>query len=252
MGAHGLNAFVYGPKNDPFHRQRWREPYPDAELADLRPTAVAARRARVRFVYALSPALDVCYGCAGDFAALTAKLGQLATAGLRRFALFFDDAPERLTSTENIARYGGADASALARAQADLANRAARWLRSHRKGGLKLLVPTDYAGTECHPYHQELGRHLKRSLPVGWTGPGVFAAEITGAQARARGACLRHPVVLWDNYPVNDTFLSINLHLGPLTGRSADLPAALVGHLLNPMTQAHARLVALGAAAPYF
>src|SRR5262249_25665326 len=57
-GAHRMNAFVYGPKNDPYHRARGREPSPADELTDLRATAAVARRAGVRFVYALSPALD--------------------------------------------------------------------------------------------------------------------------------------------------------------------------------------------------
>jgi hypothetical protein len=81
----------------------------------------------------------------------------------------------------------------------------------------------------------------------------VFAPTLTGAEARAFRACIGdHPLVLWDNFPVNDIFLSNNLHLGPLTGRDADLASALRGHLLNPMTQAHASLVALGTAAAYF
>src|SRR5262249_3008812 len=61
-----------------------------------------------------------------------------------------------------------------------------------------------------------------------------------------------HPVVLWDNFPVNDGVVSNNLHLGPLTGRDAELPGALGGYLLNPMTQPHASLVALHTAATYF
>jgi hypothetical protein len=81
----------------------------------------------------------------------------------------------------------------------------------------------------------------------------VFAETLTGAEARAFRACLGgHPIVLWDNFPVNDTVLSSNLHLGPLAGRDAELTRAVRGHLLNPMTQAHASLVALGTAAAYF
>src|SRR5262249_57444202 len=38
---------------------------------------------------------------------------------------------------------------------------------------------------------------------------------------------------------------------GPVGGGSAALPAALDGYLLNPMTEAHASLVALGTAAAY-
>jgi hypothetical protein len=251
LGAHRLNAFVYAPKNDDFHRTRWREPYPADALADLEATATAARRAHVHFVYALSPVLDVCYSCATDFDALTAKLGQLGAAGVRRFALLFDDGG-MVTDPMDVARYGGSDAAALARAQADLVNRTRRWLRGYGRRSLAFMVPSDYAGTDCHPYHAALAAGLDRGVAVGWTGPGVFADVITVAQARARAACLGgRPVVLWDNYPVNDTFLSSNLHLGPLTGREPGLPRVLGGHLLNPMTQPHASLVALGTAAAY-
>jgi hypothetical protein len=251
LGAHRLNTFVYAPKNDPFHRARWREPYPAETVVELRATAAAARAVHVRFVYALSPVLDICYSCTADFRALVAKLRQVRRAGIRRVALLFDDGGQ-LTAPSDLARYGGNDAAALARAQADLVNRVVRWLRAHGLPSAPLVVPSDYAGTECHPYHAALARGLRRGIPLGWTGPGVFAAEITADQARARAACLPgHPVVLWDNYPVNDTVLSNNLHLGPLTGRPSDLPHALGGYLLNPMTQAHASLVALGTAAAY-
>ncbi len=27
-GEHGLNAYIYAPKDDPYHRDKWREPYP--------------------------------------------------------------------------------------------------------------------------------------------------------------------------------------------------------------------------------
>jgi hypothetical protein len=252
LGRHGMNVFVYGPKNDPYHRDRWREPYPEDALADLRATAAVARRARVRFVYALSPALDVCYACDDDCEALTAKLAQLARARIRRFALFFDDAPESLAHPEDVARYGGRDGPALARAHADLVNRVDRWLRRRGGPGLELMVPTAYAGTTCLPYHIALASGLRRRLPVGWTGPGVFSPTLTGAQARARRACLDgHPVILWDNFPVNDGVLSNTLHLGPLVGRDAELPGELAGYLLNPMTQPYASLVGLGTAAAY-
>jgi hypothetical protein len=251
LGSHGLNTFVYAPKNDPYHREHWRDPYPEESLLELETTVLEARRAGVRFVYAVSPVLDVCYACADDFAALTAKLGQLARIGVRRFVLLYDDGG-RLTAPEDIARYGGSDAPALARAQADLANRTRRWLGARRRG-LAFIVPSDYAGTACRPYHRELAAHLRRGVPVGWTGSGVFAREVTEAEARDRAACLPgHPVVLWDNYPVNDAFLSLNLHLGPLAGRAPGLARVLRGHLLNPMTQPHASLVAIGTAAAYF
>jgi hypothetical protein len=252
LGAQGLDAFVYAPKNDEYHRERWREPYPAAVLDDLRLTATTARDAGVEFVYALSPVLDVCYSCPADFRALTKKLRQLVRARVRRFGLLFDDGGT-IASDRDAKRYRGRDGAALGRAQADLVRRTDRWLRDKRLGGLALVVPTEYAGTTCLPYHATFAAGIPNRIPIGWTGPGVFAETITAAMAEARARCLpRHPVLLWDNYPVNDTVVSNSLHLGPLTGREATLPARLSGgYLLNPMTQAHASLVALGTAAAY-
>jgi hyaluronoglucosaminidase len=252
LGAHGLTTFLYAPKNDELHRERWREPYPRADLNEFRRTARAARRAGVRFMYGISPGLDVCYSCREDAGALREKLAQLGRTGISRFALLLDDTPARLSDPRDQAFFGGADEAALGRAQAQLANETARWLARNRVGRLDLVVPTIYWGTECRPYHEELARLLGRSLKVAWTGTGVFSATLSAADARARRACLpRHGIVLWDNFPVNDTLLTNNLHLGPLTGRDPALPEELAGYLLNPMTQAHASLVALGTAAAY-
>jgi hypothetical protein len=252
IGAHGLTTFLYAPKNDERHRERWREPYSRVELDDFRRTVRAARRAGVRFIYGLSPGLDVCYSCPEDLEALRSKLGQLARTGISRFALLFDDTSPRLSDARDEAFFGGADQRALARAQAQLTNETADWLRRNRIGRLDLVVPTIYSGTQCRPYHEEIAGRLERSIKLGWTGTGVFAPTLSAADARAFRACLHgRGSVLWDNFPVNDTLLTNNLHLGPLTGRDPALPAELGGYLLNPMTQAHASLVALGTAAAY-
>src|SRR5215813_15105033 len=50
VAARGMNVFVYGPKNDPYHRDRWRDPYPADANDDFRETVAVARRAKVRFV----------------------------------------------------------------------------------------------------------------------------------------------------------------------------------------------------------
>jgi hyaluronoglucosaminidase len=251
LGHQGLDTFAYAPKNDEFHRLRWREPYPPAVLRQLERTVGVSRRAGVRFVYGLSPGLDICYSCEGDRRSLYAKLRQLARAGVGDFALLLDDTPPTLSHPRDVATHGGADATALARAQAALANRTARWLRRGGVGRLAFLVPTLYSGTECTPYHRTLAAALARGIPVAWTGSGVFSPTIATREVRAQERCVGRPVVLWDNFPVNDTVLANNLHLGPLTGREGGVPGALAGYLLNPMTQAHASLVPLATAAAF-
>src|SRR5262249_38327328 len=98
-----------------------------ASRTPMTPSVICAplppRRAGARFTSAPTPALDICSSCPDDFDALSTKLAQLASARVRRFALFFDDAPETPTHAEDVAHYGGSDAAALARAHADLVNR---------------------------------------------------------------------------------------------------------------------------------
>ena len=35
LGSWGMNLYVYAPKNDPFHRERWRDPYPPREVREF-------------------------------------------------------------------------------------------------------------------------------------------------------------------------------------------------------------------------
>ncbi|MBM7785698.1 beta-N-acetylhexosaminidase family protein [Tenggerimyces flavus] len=90
-GAHKLNTYQYSPKDDPYLRERWRDPYPDTELAQLASLVAQARDHHVTFTYALSPGLSVCYSSNDDLAALVAKFEQLYAIGVRSFNVPLDD-----------------------------------------------------------------------------------------------------------------------------------------------------------------
>ena len=36
MASYGMNTFYYAPKDDIYHREKWREPYPEKELSELK------------------------------------------------------------------------------------------------------------------------------------------------------------------------------------------------------------------------
>ena len=57
------------------------------------------------------------------------------------------------------------------------------------------------------------------------------------AHVHAIARRVRHPLILWDNYPVNDLSMSDELHIGPLRGRDALLPQVVYGYLNNPLLQ---------------
>src|SRR4051794_41693108 len=81
-GGHGLNTWVHAPKDDPFHRQRWRDPYPDDELQRIVQLVGECVSNDVEFVYAIAPGLDICYSREAEFDALLAKCHQLKGIGV--------------------------------------------------------------------------------------------------------------------------------------------------------------------------
>ena len=52
-GKNKLNVYIYGPKDDPYHRNQWREPYPEAEAARISELAKAAAQ-NTTLAFALS------------------------------------------------------------------------------------------------------------------------------------------------------------------------------------------------------
>lgn len=46
-----MNTYLYAPKDDPYHRERWREPYPKNEWRALLNLIRAAQDHRIDFVY---------------------------------------------------------------------------------------------------------------------------------------------------------------------------------------------------------
>ncbi|MGW7258208.1 beta-N-acetylhexosaminidase family protein [Streptomyces sp. NPDC054834] len=246
-----LDTYVYGPKDDPYLRARWRERYPEARLAELRTLARRAEADRVSLVYALSPGQSVCYSSATDTAALVGKFRQLWDAGVRAFAVPLDDIDiDRWNCARDATVYGNGR-GAVGRAQADLLNRVRREFLDARPGAAPLLtVPTEYDGSAASPYKSALADRLDRGVCVMWTGPLIVSPSIRADQAREAGQRYGHAVLVWDNYPVND-YTAQHLLLGPYTGRDEGLPGAVAGLLANPMPQAAASDPALFSMAAY-
>jgi hyaluronoglucosaminidase len=232
-----MNAYVYAPKDDPKHRERWRDPYDAAELHHFADLAACCERASTQLGFAISPGLDIAYASSADRAALLAKINPMLNAGIGWIVLAVDDIPNR---------------HGLAAAQVALMTWLVDEVAARRDDVRWSLVPTEYVGTRPSAYLTSLATGLPDDVDVFWTGPTVCSPTITAADARAwRDAIGGRPLLLWDNYPVNDAVMERELHLGPYRGRDADLTDAIDGVLCNPMLQARASLVALATAAEY-
>lgn len=253
-GRFKLNTYVYAPKDDPYHRDRWREPYPADRLAELQRLVQAADANHVRFTFAVSPGVSICYSDAGDREALVAKLRALHELGVRSFSIALDDIdPETWHCDADRAAYGGPSTAAAARAQADLLNHVQETFVDTSPGVEPLqMVPTDYRGTGDTPYRQVLREELDPRVEVMWTGRFVVPEEITVDDAGAAAATYGRPVFVWDNTPVNDyPATEGRLVLAPYDRREPGLSAHVTGIVLNPMNQAAASKVQLVGAADF-
>ena len=245
-GQHRMNVYYYAPKDDPYHRKLWREPYPPEQMKRLGELVDTARENFVDFCFAISPGLSMVYSNADDFAALTRKLDSVAKLGVSCFALFLDDVPQDLENSDDKARF-----KTLAGAHADLTNKLHEYLKSQSATNRLTLTPTTYTNEwGSRDYIRELGASVNPDVAIVWTGPEVVSPEITVGQAKEWGELLHRPPLVWDNFPVNDG-ISWRLNLGPLRGRDPNLPTAVRGLFSNPMNQARASLIPLQTVADY-
>jgi len=72
-----MDTYVYAPKDDYKHRAYWREMYTVEEGDHLTALITAAKSEGIKFVYALSPGLDMCYSSAKEVNLLKKKLDQV-------------------------------------------------------------------------------------------------------------------------------------------------------------------------------
>ncbi|WP_229852922.1 beta-N-acetylhexosaminidase family protein [Streptomyces albospinus] len=254
-GRMKFNTYLYAPKDDPFERDRWRDRYPPEQARRLSVLAHAASRRHVRFTYVLSPGKSICYNSARDRRTVLDKLGSLYELGIRNFAIAFDDIHPLpvWNCAADFARWGAVTQQAMATAQSDLLNRIQHeFVDRHRGLRSLVMVPTQYSDLSATLYKKSLRRSLDQRITMMWTGTDVLPTSITADQARQAVELWNRDVLLWDNYPVNDSDQAAGrLLLAPYANRSRALGNYLSGVVLNPMNQASASKAAEFTGADY-
>ncbi|MCO4694373.1 beta-N-acetylglucosaminidase domain-containing protein [Streptomyces sp. RO-S4] len=242
------NTYIYAPKDDPYHRDKWREPYPAEKLAELGELVDRATANHVRFTFAVSPGQSICYSDPADRTALKAKLQALYDLGTRAFSVPLDDIDHTRWNCEaDRAAYGEPSTGAAGKAQADLLNDVQRDFVAAHDGVWPLqMVPTEYYDHTESAYKRALRETLDPEVEVMWTGVGVVPDGITNEDAEQAAKVFGRKVFVWDNYPVNDFGnTSGRLLLAPYDKREAGLSDHLSGVVANPMNQPYAGKVAV-------
>lgn len=253
-GSVRMNSYVYTPKDDPYLRDRWREEYPEKQLGQLRELVDTAKANHVRFTYAVSPGLSICFSKQSDVQALERKLDSVYQLGVRDFSIPLDDITyDKWNCSGDEQKYGKASPEAAGKAQADLLNKVQRdFVRTHQGVRPLSTVPTEYHDLKDTAYKRVIRERLDPAVLLMWTGSAVIPNGITTEQTRKANQLWGRKVLIWDNYPCNDYDKTKGrLLLAPYDKRDKGMGSELSGLVLNPMNQSHPSKVALFGGAAY-
>ena len=237
-GDNKLNTYIYGPKDDPYHRSpNWREPYPADEAKAIEELVDIANQNHVDFVWAIHPGLDIKWTNEDrDF--LMDKFEAMYQLGVRAFAVFFDDISGEGVNAEK---------------QAQLLNYVDDNFIKVKGDVIPLtLCPTEYNKSWTNierGYLPTLGSKLNPSIHIMWTGDRVISDIDTQGLEWVNKHIERNAYIWW-NFPVSD-YVRDHLLMGPAYGLDTEANDLMSGFMTNPMEFAEASKVAIYSVANY-
>lgn len=234
-GRNKMNIYVYGPKDDPYHRAHWRDPYPQDEAERLKELVQEAHRNKVQFVWAVHPGGDIQWNLK-DSMAVCQKLEWMYELGVRTFAVFFDDIWGEGSKADK---------------QAGLLNYVTdNFVRKHSDVQPLIMCPTQYnKAWSGGDYLSTLGTRMYPEVRVMWTGNSVVDM-IERDDMEWINKQLGRKAFIWLNYPVND-YCQSRMLMGKTYGNGLDINEMVSGFCSNPMEYAEASKVSLYSIADY-
>ena len=234
---HKMNVYIYGPKDDPWHRDKWREPYPEAEAKRISELATYARSLGVNFYWAIHPGVDIKW-TEQDRDYLVAKLEKMYDLGVRSFAVFFDDIWGEGTRADK---------------QAELLNYVDNnFIQKKHDVAPLIMCPTEYNRAWANDekgYLRTLGTQMNQGIEIMWTGNSVVHCIDRESQEWINQRINRKSYIWW-NFPVSD-FVRDHILLGPAYGNDLDIAETMSGFVSNPMEHAEASKISLYGIAYY-
>ncbi|WP_245582759.1 protein O-GlcNAcase [Selenomonas ruminantium] len=238
---HKLNAYIYAPKDDAYHRAKWREMYPADKMADLQALIDESKKQQVKFIFAISPGLDIHFSgqeAEQDKQAMLKKLTAMYDMGVRDFAIFFDDIQNK-----------------DGKGQAKFLNWVnANFIAQHKDINPLIAVPTEYfrqdmeSEGQIKEYTKDFSATLDKDILVLYTGEKVVPDGLRDVDYARANKLYGRQLGIWWNYPVSD-YLEAKLALGPVEKlpMAAEIPAIF----FNPMKHAELSKISLATGAEY-
>ncbi|MEC8128125.1 MAG: beta-N-acetylglucosaminidase domain-containing protein [Pseudomonadota bacterium] len=207
----GMNAYLYAPKEDLFHRVHWRRPWNPDWIAGFEEFCGTARRLGIAVLGGIAPGLDYDpHDDAAEFRALHAKARQLVDAGAAGVTLMFDDIDEPPADGY------GPDGLADHDLHANIATRLAAELDVPLS-----LVPRVYADEitdDPAAHYRGLSSGLPQNLKLFHCGTHIIAGPDPLGEDGLAGTHIAQDLVFWDNLYCND-YCPRRLFVGAYQGR---------------------------------
>lgn len=236
FGRQKMNVYIYGPKDDVYHKDRWREEYPANLAAKITEYVNAAKANKVDFVWAIHPGNDIQWNDT-DRRNIVNKLKAMCKLGVRTFAVFWDDLWN--------------DDGTHGDEQAELMNYIAQELTAAYPDVKPLIMcPTQYnRGWANSTYLPALGSLMNSDINIMWTGNSVVDM-INYSDMTWINNQIKRKAYIWLNYPVSDYCIN-HLLMGPTWGNDKNIADMLSGFVSNPMEYAEASKLSLFSIADY-
>ncbi len=236
-GRNKMNVYIYGPKDDPYHRDHWRQPYPEEEAKRIKELNDCANANGVNFYWAIHPGVDIKW-TESDRDALVKKFEDMYALGVRSFAVFFDDIWGEGTRADK---------------QAELLNYVDdHFVKTHKGVRPLVMCPTEYNrawANDAKGYLRTLGEKMNKSVQIMWTGNSVVHC-IDKESMEWINQRIDRKAYIWWNFPVSD-FVRDHILLGPAYGNGQDIASDVSGFVSNPMEHAEASKISLYGIADY-
>lgn len=242
-GEFKMTAYVFAPKDDPYHTNKWRELYPAEELQGIKEMVAAGTASKCRFVWTAHPFMGGfnANNVEGEITSLLNKFEQLYSAGVRQFGVLGDDV-------------GSLNKDIVIQVMTAVVE----W--GKEKGDVldPVFCPAGYNHSWQGDY-SELNTYdagFPEEVQIFWTGEAVCKPVEQATLDHFRrhnttGGQERRAPLFWLNWPVND-INNGRLLMGKGSLLHTDINVDdIKGVVTNPMQEAEASKVAIFAVADY-
>ena len=219
-----MDFYLYGPKEDPFHRSSWSSLYPKDKVEELENFRLQGEKLGIRTYMALSPLISPKDDLKRGIDKVLNKIKQFKDLGFKDFAIFFDD----ISFEKN---------DLLANIHSNILNSVNAFIGNREEDAI-IFCPTVYCNKFARgklinsSYLKALSKEVPETMPMLWTGSEVVSETIGDEDIFSLEKVIKNPIFIWDNYYAND-YCPRKLFIGDYKGRDFSLKSPM-GIGINP------------------